>query len=324
MNATEFLTALWTDQPPGQIQLWTLGDKRSTFTTDPRAAANFEGRADAFHAIGTVRAPLSAGQRGKVDQICAVAGLYCDFDADRNGKGRGSECGFQAQPTIVVDSGHGLHAYWLFTEGPWIFRTLEDRAACADLQRRWVALHPAADRAASDIARVLRLPGTINDKDPADPRPVRVISSDGPRHRVVDLTEMVSHIIPPTGFLNVVNGERPTGGMASPVDPNGDRSSFARKLDALRSLSPEFEEAWGHTSAALVRAGAVAQLGWSLSEWDLALCSLAAGAMTDPELAALIDAHRTRWGNGNDIMKGHRQDYLERTIAKARTTGVRR
>ena len=35
-----------------------------------------------------------------------------------------------------------------------------------------------------DLARVMRVPGTMNVKDPNDPRPVLLLSSDGPRYNV--------------------------------------------------------------------------------------------------------------------------------------------
>ena len=36
-----------------------------------------------------------------------------------------------------MDSGHGLHAYWLFKE-PWAFATEEERLVAAKTARGWV------------------------------------------------------------------------------------------------------------------------------------------------------------------------------------------
>ena len=86
-------------------------------------------------------------------------------------------------PTIIVDSGGGLHAYWM----------LKEPAYEQDFQRivavnRGLAQEFGGDRAvASDIARILRLPGTLNHKyDP--PRTVRILHFDP--QALYDLTDL--------------------------------------------------------------------------------------------------------------------------------------
>jgi len=66
------------------------------------------------------------------------------------------------QPTLLVASGHGVHAYWRLCE------PLEDLSRWSEIQRR-LAEHLGADRAVCDAPRLMRLPGTINQKDPGNP-----------------------------------------------------------------------------------------------------------------------------------------------------------
>lgn len=75
---------------------------------------------------------------------------------------------------IVVDSGYGLHFYWVLTE------TLS-RNVWESLSKRLrdVALEDGliVDTAVFEAARVLRVPGTYNFKDPENPIQVQVLSS---------------------------------------------------------------------------------------------------------------------------------------------------
>jgi hypothetical protein len=90
-------------------------------------------------------------------------------------------------PSIIILSGHGVHIYWLFRE-LWIFTDDEDQAAAAHLLRRLqatvkttAALHGWDIDTTSDLARVLRVPDTMNWKIPDHPEPVRVLEADPDR-----------------------------------------------------------------------------------------------------------------------------------------------
>lgn len=70
-------------------------------------------------------------------------------------------------PSITVESGHGLHAYWLLD------------SVCTDIDyvervNKGLSIVTHADPVAHDAPRVLRLPGSWNKKDPARPKRVRV------------------------------------------------------------------------------------------------------------------------------------------------------
>lgn len=83
-------------------------------------------------------------------------------------------------PTMIVHTGNGLHVWWCFTE-PWLVEDGADpdaeRAAMYELARSWSStLRFHADRIGQwkidstfDLARVLRMPGTLNVKEQAKP-----------------------------------------------------------------------------------------------------------------------------------------------------------
>ncbi len=73
-------------------------------------------------------------------------------------------------PAIVIASGGGFHAYWPFDE-LWILDSEAERSEAASLSRRlqWAVRRRAQDHGwkidnTADLARVLRLPGTLNHK----------------------------------------------------------------------------------------------------------------------------------------------------------------
>lgn len=98
----------------------------------------------------------------------------------------------QMPPTMVVDSGYGLHAHWL-VDGL-AFPDEETRRSAQQQLKRLTsealgaafANHGWELDATPDLARIARLPGTYNIKNPADPKPVTVISGVGPTYRSLD------------------------------------------------------------------------------------------------------------------------------------------
>lgn len=313
MNAPEFLEALWGSPPPGFIQLWNLTDRRSEYYSTTQI--NLDAQPDVFTAICTTARRLGARQRAKADQTAALCGLVLDLDikplAFRNRTQALSFANRFARPTITVDSGYGVHAYYLFPE-PWVFRQISERERAKTILQQWVALHQIeAARSGihldsvGDLARVLRLPGSLNAKDPADPKTVTVIEGRGPRWTY---SQLARHLTTMPVVQSPCEQQRAPAAVA--VDLRQDASAFGAKLDALLANSPEFSAVW--TGARRFP---------SLSEADLSLCSLAAGAMNDAELSELIRSNRERHQDPSG--KGERPSYVTRTIARARSSSQR-
>lgn len=100
------------------------------------------------------------------------------------------------EPSLWIHSGGGLYPIWVIDPVPVITNHLEQAKA---LSRGWQAtLNEAATRLGlhygtevSDLARVLRVPGTINRKEGLA-RPCRIISNDGPTYSSRQLRDAVA------------------------------------------------------------------------------------------------------------------------------------
>lgn len=80
-------------------------------------------------------------------------------------------------PSVLVDSGNGLHAYWPFDQPVPLdqWQKLADALKAAAIEHK-VDIDPVCT---ADACRVLRPIGTSNWKDPANPKPVRLLHSSG-------------------------------------------------------------------------------------------------------------------------------------------------
>jgi hypothetical protein len=187
------------------LLIWTLADKRSRWFRDlDAAAAAVEALAGQDVYVGVGLAPRDYGptQRCPSEEIAGVLGLWADFDLRSEAHPKKalpatiqdalSIIPEPFAPTLVVATGNGAHAWWLFKE-PLVFDNDEERREAARLIARWqtlLRLNAAArgwafDRL-SDLARVLRIPGTVNAKDPANPKPVTLFSNSGRRYNPSD------------------------------------------------------------------------------------------------------------------------------------------
>jgi hypothetical protein len=95
-------------------------------------------------------------------------------------------------PTALVDSGNGFHIYWIsdkpmtkaewhpYATGLWAL-TQQHGFTC--------------DNVTTDAARVLRVPGTANRKDPAKPKTVRLMGTPGdPLPPLLDFDKALAHV----------------------------------------------------------------------------------------------------------------------------------
>lgn len=114
---------------------------------------------------------------GKADNCQDTKVLWVDYDGFKNltveqklikVKGRLINANIP-KPSIYVNSGHGIHAYWLLSE-----RAGEE----AVIISKAIARKTNADIRTSEKARVMRLPGTYNNKNKSDPVKCEIISAD--------------------------------------------------------------------------------------------------------------------------------------------------
>jgi hypothetical protein len=210
MTPGAFLDLLWQYKPDNlYVLLWTLQDKRSHWYRDLGAAARFAASAnghDVYVGVGLSDADHGPTRRCTSHDVAGIAGLWADLDLRSEAHKKALPASIPdalsilpaaMPPTVVVATGNGAHAWWLFKE-PYIFGGGEDRQKVAGIVTRWhslLRLNSAArgwtyDRL-SDLARVLRIPGTLNHKDPNAAKPVTVHSASDRRYNLSDFEEFL-------------------------------------------------------------------------------------------------------------------------------------
>ena len=214
-------------------------------------------------------------------------------------------------PSIVVDSGYGVHAYWLLKE-PWLIIGLAEREQARRYTTGWVGTLGglAAQRGwhldpVGDLARVLRVPGTSNRQADQAPVPVKIIVWEPERR------------YNPGDFDDLLPAEAPESHRITPDAPSAtfdtahDAVPPFDRFEALAANVPRFKRAWEHDRPDLQ--------DQSPSGYDMSLASFAVAAeWTDAEIAALLVAFRRR--HQLDPAKARRGDYLRNTIGRARAT----
>lgn len=160
---------------------------------------------DVYFGLGTCSEKRPAGKRGDSQTVTGIPGFWLDVDlqSDAHTKhnlpdeatARELLAAFPLQPSMIVNSGNGLHVYYLFNE-PWIFENDSDRQQAKELSRRFqltMKAHFAASGyhldMTADLARILRLPGTFNFKNAAEPKPVEILERTEARYEASDFQE---------------------------------------------------------------------------------------------------------------------------------------
>lgn len=205
--SVEFLSAMFGDATDLPVYISSLpnGDakdrepgERSIATRSPDKIDGFVGNWDRpnrglFFCTGIVK---RGARRAKVNIVQSV-GLHVDIDfkhvdlnPTRDGVVR-QLMALRCPPSIIVFSGNGLHAYWLFKEA------LETQP---NIERIEAALRLLCDLVAGDpivceVSRLMRLPGSHNTKD-GNWVEVELISNTDLRYELDDLEEWLSETSP--------------------------------------------------------------------------------------------------------------------------------
>lgn len=319
---------LWGGLPHGPgVQIWTKYDKRTSYFPDGEMAARYAvdqaGFGDVYVAAGlSARVNKPAKRRSSANEVAGIPGLWADIDVNGGPENKTDRApSLQAalelahallEPTVIVHSGYGVQAWWLFEDGPWTFGFEAEREQAARLSAGFQAALRAAARDAGygldsthDLARLMRLPGTLNHKGETAV-PVTLIESDGPRYTIESLGGRADK------HMGASAGEalKSLSGATVSIEL-GDVNPPFERLEELREIIPEFRKVWNHAKSAKTA-------DWSLSHWDMAIASYCVQAnFTDQEIADTLRYHRRKHGDPGG--KADRQDYLQRTIAKARS-----
>lgn len=316
MTPTEFLHTLWGPRPPGLVQLWSAGTKKSMYLHDTTVLPADLDLTDLYVGVGTAPDALRANQRCKAQDIAGIAGLWLDVDIASD-KCPDINAAFQianalTEPTLVVHSGGGLHV-WHLLEQPFAINDPQTRSKIAVLADAWVTAHQAiADShgwkidSVKDLARLLRVPGTLNGKT-NPPKPAETVGAGGPRYTLHALNELVKDQVPAALTRHKMRTQQTPvqiGKFHTDQTPGVDPQLFAD----LCSLVPEFAATWGRQRP---------EFKDDQSTYDMSLAHWALEAGWDEQqIVDLLRAHRLAHNPGDP--KAGRAGYYARTLAKAR------
>lgn len=321
-EAVRFLKLIFGVGAGGYIGLWRLDRLASHWhlATDPevcfRDIDRYAGATDVYFHVGLYAEATDTYHRGAAEGVSAIGGLWLDLDYlhDAHGKknlppdrevAREFIRTLPFQPTVVIHTGHGFQAWWLFRE-LWTFESDDDRSKAENLSRRWQYSIKDALKGMGwdadctwDLARILRLPGTINHKVAADPVPVEIVEqNDDLRYNPSDFDEA----LPPENYepINLDFDYDPGSLILDPFAvPPFDKHQAALENDS------KFRATWDHKRKELP----------SASEYDFSLTSY--GVMfgwDDQEIVDLCIAWRRKHG----IEPKLRQEYYADGLRKIR------
>ncbi len=189
-----------------------------------------EAGADQYIAVQLLAAIPTRGRGGAAD-TAGLAALAADIDVEGDGHAATNDTGLPLppsqdaavgiltglpDPTYLVATGGGVHAWWILNR-----HAAVDLADAKRIVRGWSDLIRARGRGrgwhvdqTGDLARVLRLPGTLNHKYPTRPA-VEVIAA-GPRHGLDELAVIIPEPSPEPGRPPAVI--RPASGGADAAE----------------------------------------------------------------------------------------------------------
>jgi hypothetical protein len=202
----EFFEALFGQAERGYLSLWQKDTKTSKHFSLPEsleAAANYAAAigqgADVYFGVGVRSKDLGVNRRGSQADIEAIPGLWADIDIrgpghknvalppDADSVLEWLRSKLEFPPSLVVESGGGVHAYWLFRE-PWVFDNCSELSLAKDISAGWQ--HSLLESAGlegweldnvGDLPRILRPAGTLNHKTGA-PKAVKILYDSGKRY----------------------------------------------------------------------------------------------------------------------------------------------
>jgi uncharacterized protein (DUF927 family) len=214
--ANHFLKALFGGISKGYLTISEFKDNKTKWfginEIDEAAlySMNLSNNRDVYFGLGARKKKLKTSQRGTSEDILFLPCIWIEIDL-KSGKHSKDNLPdeeqarmfldtFPLEPSITVHSGGGVHCYWLFNE-PVRILTDNDRAGAKRMLERFQSVFIGLAKQiglhidnTSDLARVLRVPGTYNHKE--QPKPVLVQTMNESRYTLEQVREAIEKLEP--------------------------------------------------------------------------------------------------------------------------------
>jgi hypothetical protein len=322
-----FLEALFADKPSDLFVLhWTLPEKLSHWYKNVDDAILFAESLhghDLYVGVGLSSRDHGPTHRCPSNEVAGIGGMWADIDLKSAAHPKATLPGTIEQalsilppelpPSFVISTGNGIHVWWLFRE-PYLFESDDERRRATTLANRWHTMlrDNASQRGwtyerLADLARVLRIPGTLNCKNPSAPKAVVIQSKSDSRYNPSDFAEYLDDLgVPDHDAEAAAVREWAERFQGKPLIINVSARIPEERLDRWLATDLRFKNTWFRQRHDLH--------DQSQSGYDLALTCFGFGAgCTEQEVVDMIVHHRTL----HKQKLRTRLDYFQRTLAKA-------
>ena len=283
--------------------------------------------------------PANAGRR--MENVRGMACFGIDVDIKGEAHKRDNLCDSQegaiellntaipgCLPTIIINSGHGVQGFFVFKE-PLMFEDMDDRRAAyatAAALHRTFAIQAGKKGwhidSTFDLSRVMRLPGTFNNKLAQERRMVLVLESSGQKY--ADLNDLDQFLVATQDDWEAVHKAfRPVMPTFTPkydlvLQP--DACAPPERLEELLQAESRLMAIWHRKRKPGRPKTDPQEEDHSFSVADMVLANkMVEYGWLNQEIANAIIEHRRKWQEKpGDFAKALRADYIERTISKAR------
>ena len=314
-DTQSFLKELFDSKPDNHwILLWELNGHKSIWFQEHALAADYVSMTpdDIYFGVGTSSKDFGPAKRCPQKAIAGLPGFYVDIDINDKKAHKGKKYpismdealslvnGHGFDPTVIINSGYGIHCYWLFTkmwtfenEPEWFRAKMLSKRMNETIKKRALDINRDID-SIFDLSRVLRPPGSFNCKKKKRVE-VTVHSYTGNKYdpaffdNTLDKQPIPDSYETSTGsdelqkeILTEPPAKKPVSKgivIDMAADPN------AEKMMEMATIFENFTSTWNHDRADLP----------SPSEYDMSLANFGAEInMTDQEIANLIIAFRRK------------------------------
>ena len=313
-----FLTAVFPEVSPSWLLLWGAPSKHSEFvqTVTDETIAMVEAwaqRENVYVGCGLRSQNFGPTMRGSLGDIVSIPGVWLDIDYGTEHKKPNLPPNQEAakdlvlslgpEPTVLVHSGRGLQAWWLFEEA-WTLESEAERAQAEALTKGWNNTLRAKAHAkgwdadqVGDLPRVMRLPGTWNRK--SVPRRVELLDLNlDRRYQPSDFDQyLIADAHAPKEAMPDMSWEFT---LSPQAEPPADRFMLLCEADTI------FRKSWLHARPDMP--------DQSASSYDMSLATRALLAgWTGQETVNTLIAHRRKYKEDLKL----REDYYRRTLNRA-------
>jgi len=222
LDSADFLSTIYEYADRGYSQIFTLPNAQAQAfpvadtSPIPQLIATVPAGQDIYFSPGICATPKNS--KLSIDDIIGIPGLWVDIDICNPAAHKTSNLPPNVAeamellpdpipPSVIVHSGYGIHAWWIFKE-TWYFDTPDEKTRAQDILVRLQGLIRSRASAkgwhldsTGDLPRVMRLPGTMNFKVSETPIPAQVIETSEIRYDIDGIEDIlpIADVVPAGG-----------------------------------------------------------------------------------------------------------------------------